>query len=88
MIIKELEKSFHTIVVIKKILHKNVKQSIIMLTKKIISDKNSLFFPNSHPVNVDLGSPSHEYSLFTAISNSYINIRMRHYAKEINSREV
>jgi len=89
LIIKELEKSFHTIVVIKKILHKNVKQSIIMLTKKNILNKNSLFFsPNSHPVNVDLGSPTHEYSLFTAISNSYINIRMRHYAKEINSREV
>jgi len=89
LIIKELEKSFQAIVVIKKKLHKNVKQSVIMLTKKNILNKNSLlFFPNSHPINVDLGSPSHEYSLFTAISNSYINIRMRYYAKEINSKEV
>jgi len=60
-----------------------------MLTKKIYQMiKFTIFFPNSHPINVDLGSPSHEYSLFTAINNSYINIRMRHYAKEINSREV
>lgn len=44
LIIKELEKSFHAIVVIKKILHKNVKQSFIMSTKKNISNKNSLFF--------------------------------------------
>jgi len=36
LIIKELEKSFHTIVVIKKILHKIVKQSIIVLAKKKI----------------------------------------------------
>jgi len=41
-----------------------------MLTKKIYQIKIHFFFPNSHSVNVDLGSPSHEYSLFTAISNS------------------
>jgi len=47
LIIRELEKSFQTIIVIKNVLYKNVKQSIIMLTKKkyiYISNKNSLFF--------------------------------------------
>ncbi|KAE9523184.1 hypothetical protein AGLY_016417 [Aphis glycines] len=88
-IIQELEKSFQVVIVINKKLHNNVKQNIVMLTKTNILNKSTLFFsPNSHPVNVDIGSPSHEYSLFTALSQSFVNIRMRHYAKEINSKQI
>ncbi|KAE9544529.1 hypothetical protein AGLY_000070 [Aphis glycines] len=84
-IIQELEKSFQAVVVVNKKLHNNVKQNIVMLAKTNILNKSTLFFfPNSHPINVDIGFPSHEYSLFTAISQSFVNIRMRHYAKEIN----
>uniref|UniRef100_A0A2S2NIA2 THAP domain-containing protein 9 n=2 Tax=Schizaphis graminum TaxID=13262 RepID=A0A2S2NIA2_SCHGA len=89
LIIQELEKSFQAVVVINKKLHNNVKQNIVMLAKKNILNKSTLFFfPNSHPITVDIGSPSHEYSLFTALSQSFVNIRMRHYAKEINSKQV
>jgi len=87
-IIQELEKSFQAVVVINKKLHNNVKQNIVMLAKTNILNKSIFFFPNSHPINVDIGSPSHEYSLFTALSQSFVNIRMRHYAKEINSKQV
>jgi hypothetical protein len=66
-------------------LHANVKTHILMLAMKNILNKSNLFFfPNTHSINVDLGSPSHEHNLFFALSDSYINIRMRHYAKEVN----
>ncbi|CAI6377434.1 unnamed protein product [Macrosiphum euphorbiae] len=89
LILKELEKSFQLIVVMQKKLHTNVKTNILMLARKNILNKSNLFFfPNTHPINVELGSPSHEHKLFSALSESYINIRMRHYAKEVNAKEV
>lgn len=89
LILKEFEKSFQLIVVMQKKLHSNVKNNIFMLARKNILNKSNLFFfPNTHPINVDLGSPSHEHSLFSVLGDSYINIRMRHYAKEVNTKEV
>jgi len=89
LILKELEKSFQLIVVMQKKLHANVKTNIVMLARKNILNKSNLFFfPNTHPINIELGSPSHEHKLFSVLSDSYINIRMRHYAKEVNAKEV
>ncbi|KAL4082634.1 hypothetical protein QTP88_029695 [Uroleucon formosanum] len=89
LILKELEKSFQLIVVMQKKLHANVKTNILMLARKNILNKSNLFFfPNTHPINIELGSPSHEHKLFSVLSDSYINIRMRHYAKEVNAKEV
>jgi len=83
--IQELEKSFQAVVVI----NKKVKQNIVMLAKTNILNKSTLFFSiNSHPVNVDIGSSSHKYNLFTELSQSFVNIGMRHYTKEINSKQV
>lgn len=50
-IIEGLEKSFHTVVIINEKLHENVKQNIIMQTKKKYINKSNLFvFPHIHPL--------------------------------------
>ena len=48
LIIQELEKSFQAVVVINKKLHNNVKQNIVMLAKKNILNKSTLFFSQIH----------------------------------------
>ncbi|KAF0715996.1 THAP domain-containing protein 1-like isoform X5, partial [Aphis craccivora] len=89
LIVQHLEKAFQIIVVKEKELHKNVSLNIFECAKKsILAKNNNFFFTGFHPINVDLGAPSHEYTLFKAISKKFINIRMRHYQKEYNIREV
>ncbi|KAE9521578.1 hypothetical protein AGLY_018042 [Aphis glycines] len=62
LIVQHLEKTFQVIVVQKSQLHKNVEHNIVECARKSIQLKSSLFFfPGSHPINVDLGAPSHEY---------------------------
>ncbi|KAF0746950.1 THAP domain-containing protein 9 [Aphis craccivora] len=64
LIVQHLEKAFQVIVVQKSQLHKNVEHNIVVCARKSIQLKSSLFFfPGSHPINVDLGAPSHEYML-------------------------
>jgi len=48
LIIQELEKSFQAVVVINKKLQNNVKQNIVMLAKKNILNKSTLFFSQIH----------------------------------------
>lgn len=67
----------------------NVKLNVIEYARRSILSKNKLFFfPGTHPINVDLGTPSHEYVLFKLISESFVNIRMRHFEKEFNISRV
>jgi hypothetical protein len=56
--------------------------------KNTLNKSNLFFFPNTHPINVYLGSSSHEHNLFFAFSDSYINIRTRYYAKKVKAKEV
>lgn len=89
LIVQHLERAFQVIVVQEKQLHKNVEYDVIECARKSIQLKNhSLFFHDSHPINVELGSPSHEYVLFKLICKTFIKIRMRHYQREYNLREV
>jgi len=89
LIVHHLEKAFQIIVVKEKALHKNVSLNIFECAKKSILVKGkNFFFTGFHPINVDLGTPSHEYTSFKTICKHFINIRMRHYQKEYNIREV
>jgi len=89
LIVQHLEKAFQVIVVQKSQLHKNVEHNIIECARKSIQLKSSLFFfPGSHPINVDLGAPSHEYMLFKLICKTFINIRTHHYQREYNLKQV
>lgn len=65
-----------------------MKQNIVMLPKINILTKGLYFSPTSHPINVDIVSLSQEYSLFTALSQGFVSIRMCHYATEMNSKQV
>lgn len=89
LIVQHLEKAFQIIVVKEKALHKNVSLNIFDCAKRsILTKSKNLFFNGFHPINVDLGTPSHEYTLFKAICKHFINIRMRHYQKEYNICEI
>ncbi|KAE9542389.1 hypothetical protein AGLY_003516 [Aphis glycines] len=68
LIVQHLEKAFQIIVVKEKELHKNVSLNIFECAKKSILPKsNNFFFTGFRPINVDLGAPSHEYTLFKSI---------------------
>ncbi|KAL4112116.1 hypothetical protein QTP88_015964 [Uroleucon formosanum] len=73
LILKELEKSFQLIVVMQKKLHANVKTNILMLARKNILNKSNLFFfPNTHPINIELGSPRKLNILTMALNEKQI----------------
>jgi hypothetical protein len=79
LIFQHLEKAFQMIFVNEKVLHKNVSLNIFEYAKKSILDKNkNFFFTGFHSINVDLGTPSYEYT-FKDICKHFINIKMRHY---------
>lgn len=63
----------------------NVKKNIVIITiGKTLNNSKSFLFTNIHTVNLDLNSPSRGHCLLTSLSHSYINIRLHHYAEEIN----
>lgn len=89
LIIQQIEKAIQLIIIKEQKLYAKSKLLIIESAKKNILNKNTNFFSlNSHSTTVDFGSPIHEYSLFTLICQKCINIRMLHYEKRFNMREV
>jgi len=88
LVIQQLE-SFQIIILNEQKHHNRSKLLIIESARKSILNKSkNLYFPNSHSTNVDFGSPGHEYNLFTLICQKFINIRMPHYEKHYNMKEV
>jgi len=57
--------------------HKNVVEYALRKVGKFAKSKD-LFFSGSHHININLGSPLPvKYTLFKAISNTFINIRIK-----------
>jgi len=73
LIVQHLEKAFQIIIVKGKALHKTVSLNICECAKNSILAKNkNFFFTGFYPINVDLGTPSHEYTLLEAICKHFI----------------
>jgi len=63
LIVQQLEKSFRSVVIREKNLHRNVKLLITESARRSILNKISsfFFFANSHPIDVEFGAHSHDF---------------------------
>lgn len=62
---------------------------LLLNALKIILNKNlQFFFTIIYPINIEFGTPSHEYTLFHLIANKHVNIRSCHYGKQFILRHV